>query len=444
MLHASIDSADAARGNLNWLFVLRNLLITAASLIVVITVYDLGVPLPTNPLWGIIATMVAVNCLTWFRLQDVRPVTELELFLHLCLDALSITGLLYFAGGATNPMAWFLLLPLIITATVLPQRYTWYMMLLACGGYTLLISYYHPLPPIPVAKVVKTDRLPLDLLEQRRRFELHAFGTWVGFVFSAGLVAYFVVEMANTLRERERKLAEVREQTLRDERVVALGTLAAGAAHEMGTPLGTMAILVQELLEDYVGREHERLRQRLLIFKDQIERCKNALAVISASAGQVRAESGHLEEVYRYLEKLVQQWRQQRPGTRLKFQVGEADAKAKIIAERTLSHALINILNNAADVSPEVVELKAQWNLSRLELLIIDQGPGISPGLTHELGRYPVVSTKQGLGVGLFLSYATVERLGGTIEMKSMPEGGTRTRITLPLLTQRAQEEGHE
>lgn len=444
MLHISIDSSDAARGNLKWLFVLRNLWITAASLIVVITVYDIGVPLPTNPLWGIIATMVAVNCLTWFRLQDVRPVTELELFLHLCLDALSITGLLYFTGGATNPMAWFLLLPLIITATVLPQRYTWYMMLLACGGYTLLISYYYPLPPIPVAKVVKTDRLPLELLEQRRGFELHAFGTWAGFVFSAGLVAYFVVEMANTLRERERKLAEVREQTLRDERVVALGTLAAGAAHEMGTPLGTMAILVQELLEDYVGREHERLRQRLLIFKDQIERCKNALAVMSASAGQVRAESGHVEEVYRYLEKLVQQWRQQRPGTRLKVQVGETDAKAKIIAERTLSHALINILNNAADVSPEVVELRARWSLYRLELLIIDQGPGVSPGLTHELGRHPVVSSKQGLGVGLFLSYATVERLGGMIEMESMPEGGTRTRITLPLLIQRAHEESHE
>lgn len=443
MLRVSIDSADAVRGNLKWLFVLRNLLITATSLIVVITVYDLGVPLPTNPLWGIIATMMAVNCLTWFRLQDMRPVTELELFLHLCLDALSITGLLYFAGGATNPMAWFLLLPLIITATVLPQRYTWYMMLLVCGSYTVLISYYHPLPPIPVA-VVKTDRLPLELVEQRRGFELQAFGTWAGFVFSASLVAYFVVEMANTLRERERKLAEVREQTLRDERVVALGTLAAGAAHEMGTPLGTMAILVQELLEDYGGFEHERLRQRLLIFKDQIERCKNALAVMSASAGQVRAESGRVEEVYRYLEKLVQQWRQQRSNAKLRFQVEEADTQAKILAERTLSHALINILNNAADVSPEVIELRARWNKSRLELVIVDRGPGISPGLTHQLGRQPVVSSKQGLGVGLFLAYTTIERLGGRIEMESVLEGGTRTRITLPLLTQRVYEESYE
>ncbi|MCX8050215.1 MAG: ATP-binding protein [Methylohalobius sp.] len=431
----SIDSADAARANLNWLFVLRNLLILATSLILVIAVYDLGAKLPTNPLWGIIATMLAGNCLTWLRLQEGRPVVELELFLHLCLDALCISGLLYFAGGATNPMAWFLLLPLIITATVLPQRYTWYMMLLVCSSYTLLIFHYHPLQPLPVAKVIQTDRLPLDLRESHQRFELHVFGTWAGFVFSAGLVAYFVVEMANTLRERERKLAEVREQALRDERVVALGTLAAGAAHEIGTPLGTMAILVQELLEDYAGREHEGLRRRLLICKDQIERCKNALAVMSASAGEVRAESGHAEEVHRYLEKLVQQWRQQRPGARLQFKVEEAQAGARIVAERTLSHALLNILNNAADVSPQAIELRARWSQSRLELSVIDQGPGISVGLTRELGQRPVASSKQGLGVGLFLAYTTVERLGGVIVMESLPQGGTQTRITLPLLT---------
>ncbi|GAB4356877.1 MAG: ATP-binding protein [Methylohalobius crimeensis] len=443
MLYPSIDSADAARRNLKWLFVLRNLLITGDALIIGITVYDLGVPLPINPLWGIISVMVAVNCLTWYRLQEKRPVTELELFCHLCLDALGITGLLYFAGGTSNPMAWFLLLPLIITATVLPQRYTWYMVFLACGAYTFLIAYYHPLPPLPVAEV-QTDRLPLELLEDYPGFGLRAFGTWVGFVFSAGLVAYFVVEMANTLRERERRLAEAREQSLRDEQVVALGTLAAGAAHEIGTPLGTMTILVQELLEDYPGGEHAELRQRLLIFKDQIERCKNALAVMSASAGQRRAESGHMEEVRRYLEKLVQQWRQQYSGARLKFQVTKEDPRAKIIAERTLSHALINILNNAAEVSPEMVELTASWDCYRLELLIIDQGPGINPGLTQQLGRYPVVSSKQGLGVGLFLSYATVERLGGEIEMQSLPAGGTRTHIQLPLLNQHAEEESDE
>ncbi len=436
MIHLPLDPALAARRNLHWLFVLRNLLISAAILIILVTVYGIGIPLDTDPLWGVIAFMAVVNCLTWFKLQQHAPVTELELFGHLCLDALSIAALLYFSGGATNPMAWFLLLPLIITATVLPQHYTWYMMMLTTGCYSILITHYHPVPPLPVAEIKDTHLLPPEHLDQRR-FELHTFGTWVGFVFSAGLVAYFVVEMANTLRERERKLSEVREQGLRDERVVALGTLAAGAAHEMGTPLATMTILVQELLEEYGGLEHEDLRHRLMIFKDQIDRCKNALSVMSASAGHMRAEAGHAEEVHRYLEKLVSQWRQQRPETRLMFHVGEeSEPRACILAEQTLNHALINILNNAADVSPDKIELRARWNRSRLELIVIDHGPGISPVLTETLGKQPVASKKQGLGVGLFLAYATVERLGGSIEMQSAQEGGTLIRIILPLIIQ--------
>ena len=435
MLQVPLHSADAARQNLHWLFVLRNLLIGAEIVIILVTVYGIGVPLNTDPLWGIIALVVALNCLTWYRLQHGHPVAEWELFAHLCLDAIAITGLLYFAGGATNPMAWFLLLPLIITATVLPQHYTWYMMLLTCGCYTVLIFHYHPLPAIPVAEVVDPELLPPET-RQDRRFELHTFGTWVGFVFSAGLVAYFVVEMANTLRERERRLARIREQALRDERLVALGTLAAGAAHEMGTPLGTMAILLQELLEDYDGEEHSQLRQRLLIFKDQIERCKTALSIMSASAGQIRAESGHVEEVRRFLERLVGRWRQQRPQSKLHLEIpAGTDARARILAEHTLMHALLNILNNAADVSREPITLRAWWNLKRLELAVIDQGPGIEPSLRYQLGRQPVVSKKHGLGVGLFLAYATIERLGGEIDMEQLPEGGFCTRIRLPLLS---------
>ncbi len=441
MLQIPLHSAEAARRNLHWLFVLRNLLIVAEVVIILVTVYGIGVPLNTDPLWGIIALVVALNCLTWYRLQHEYPVAEWELFAHLCLDAVIITALLYFAGGATNPMAWFLLLPLIITATVLPQRYTWYMMLLTCGGYTVLIFHYHPLPSIPVAEVVDPTLLPPEAGE-RQRFELHAFGTWVGFVFSAGLVAYFVVEMANTLRERERRLAEIREQALRDERLVALGTLAAGAAHEMGTPLGTMAILLQELLEDYGGEEHAELRQRLLIFKDQIERCKTALSIMSASAGQVRAEAGHMEEVRRFLEKLVSRWRQQRPHGKLQLEIApETDGQARILAEHTLIHALLNILNNAADVSSEPVVLRAWWNRRRLELVVIDQGPGIEPNLRRQLGRQPVASKKQGLGVGLFLAYATIERLGGEIDMERLSQGGFCTRIRLPLLNCRERHE---
>ena len=150
-------------------------------------------------------------------------------------------------------------------------------------------------------------------------FEQHVFGMWFGFVLSAGLISYFVVGMANTLRERDRKLAEAREQALRDERLVALGTLAAGAAHELGTPLGTMAILTRELRDDYPITQFNDLHSKLSILRDQVDRCKEALSVISASTGEARAESGHPMAVDCYLREMIDQWSNQRPDVALEY-----------------------------------------------------------------------------------------------------------------------------
>jgi two-component system sensor histidine kinase RegB len=264
--------------------------------------------------------------------------------------------------------------------------------------------------------------------------QLHVFGMWFGFVFSAVLVAYFVVEMANTLRERERRLAEAREQALRSERVVALGTLAAGAAHEMGTPLGTMAILIHELEQEYQTTEFESLREKMKILRSQVSRCKNALAVMSASAGEARAEEGRAMQLTRYLDEVVESWRQQKSTAKLVYRFRTRANPPSIIAEVTLTQALINILNNAAEVSPQEITLYARWSLEQAIIEITDQGPGIAPALSAHLGKAPITTKEHGLGVGLFLAFSTIERLGGSIAMLPQREGGTRTVITLPLL----------
>jgi two-component system sensor histidine kinase RegB len=353
---------------------------------------------------------------------------------HLACDVLAITCILYFTGGATNPIAWFFLLPLIIAATVLPQAFTWYLVVFASACYTVLMGYYEPLPKI-VPMTLNEDMPPhLHAMMEHHDIELHVFGMWFGFVFSAVLVAYFVVGMADTLRARERKLAEVREQALRNERVVALGTLAAGAAHEMGTPLGTMAILIHDLEQEYEQADCPEMLDKMKILREQVNRCKEALSVMSASAGEMRAESGHVMPVSRYLDEVVENWRQQRPGSPLEYLKQGYEPGPNILAERTLTHALINILNNAADVSPERIELRARWTFEYVILAIHDEGPGIAPAVSARLGKAPVSSKEHGLGVGLFLAFAVIERLGGRIEMLPRDEGrGTLTRITLPL-----------
>ncbi|MFO1418636.1 MAG: ATP-binding protein [Methylotetracoccus sp.] len=429
------DSDQSARKNLHWLFVLRTLLLGVEAMVIMLSVYGLDIPLRQMPLWGILTILGCLNWLTWIRLGSSPPVTELELFAQIGVDVLAITAILYFTGGATNPMAWFFLLPLIIAATVLPQFYTWYLVIFASACYTILIGYYQPLPEMQAMTLPSDIPLSMHGYMEHHDIQLHVFGMWFGFVFSAVLVAYFVVEMANTLRERERRLAEAREHALRSERVVALGALAAGAAHEMGTPLGTMAILIHELEQEYEGADFANLREKMQILRDQVGRCKNALSVMSASAGEARAEEGRRMQLTRYLDEVIDSWRRQKPSVKLDHRVRTASSPPLIVAELTLTQALINILNNAAEVSPKGISMEVRWNKDRALIEIDDHGPGISPSLSAHLGKAPITTKEHGLGVGLFLAFSTIERLGGAIAMVPRAEGGTRTTVTLPLLS---------
>jgi two-component system sensor histidine kinase RegB len=430
-----IIPATDSRQNLRWLFVLRNLMMFGEALVIFISLYGLNFPLREVPLWGILTLLGVFNWWTWLRLSSLEPIAEIELFIQLSVDVLAITAILYFTGGATNPIAWFFLLPLIITATVLPQEYTWYMVIFTSGCYTLLMGFYEPLPEIaPQTLHGDGTHLMHAAMMQGHDLELHVFGMWFGFVFSAVLVAYFVVEMANTLRERERRLAEAREQSLRSERVVALGTLAAGAAHEIGTPLGTMAILIHEIENECECADNGELLEKMKILREQVARCKQALSVMSATAGEIRAEAGHVMPLTAYLDATVESWRRQRRKAVLDYRQAGPLPPPCILAEQTLTHALINILNNAADVSPQGIELIVRWDQERATLRIIDHGPGIAPTVSERLGKAPVTTKEQGLGVGLFLAFATIERLGGHIKMAPRPEGGTCTTILLPLV----------
>ena len=419
----------------------------SAVLLIILAVYGLDIRLPEHQLWLVVLSTGAVNIYTSMRLETDDPVTELEIFSQISIDVFIIAGLLYLTGGASNPITWVFLLPLIITAIMLPQAYAWYMVILTTSLYTMLIAFNVPLPSIephmPDPAMQYSDMPHYIMLQHahtmndKSYFSLHMFGMWFGFVFSAGLVAFFVVELARTLRDQERSLAEARENALRDERVIALGTLAASAAHDMGTPLGTMAIVTHELEQEYPGQRYPDLHEKMLIMQQQINRCKQALSVMSASAGEMRAESGGVILLTDYIDDVINQWRTHKPGAKLNFFINSNVAPdAKIIAERTLTHSLINILNNAAEASPAElgIEFHASWDSEHITIKILDFGSGFPPELVEFAGKQPVVSKKRGLGVGLFLTYSTINRLGGKINLYNNESSGACVEITLPLL----------
>lgn len=452
MLSHILPKAEISiRENLRWLYILRNLMLFAVTFAVFIAVNGLSINLPQNQLWLAIFAISILNLYTWLRLRTPEEVTEHEIFSQICMDVLALAYLLYLTGGASNPIIWVFLLPLIVTAIMLPQAYAWNMVIITSCVYTVLIAYNVPLPAVEphmahpaMAEMTPEMSLQMHLMNDRRYFNLHVFGMWFGFVFSAGLVAFFVVELSKTLKERERNLADARESALRDERVVSLGTLAASAAHDMGTPLGTIAILTHEMAEELSEHRYPDLHQKLLIVQQQIDRCKQALSVMSASAGEMRAESGKVMLVSEYIDEVLSQWRTHKAATRLKLFISPSvHINAHIIAERTVTHSIINILNNAAEASPvdAGIEFHVEWDEDVLGLKIRDFGPGLPAEFIEFAGHQPVKSNKQGMGVGLFLTYTTIKRLGGDIHFNNLATGGACVEISLPLLTKESMHE---
>ncbi len=434
----------SAKENLQWLFILRNLMIGGESLFLLISIDVLNIQLHESALWLTILAIASFNLYTWMRLKTDIPVTEMEIFSQLVVDVLAIAALLYLTGGATNPFTWIFLLPVILTAIILPHAYTWYMVILTTTLYTALIPYHATLieiePHLMLSESADFMHSMQHNVQDTEFLNFHIFGMWFGFVCSAGLVAFFSVELSKTIKAGERTIADAREKSIQDSSLISLASLAASAAHDMGTPLGTMAIIVHELKDEKRPISTKEMQEKMQIMQDQIRRCKQALSVMSSSAGEIRADSGHLTVFTSYLDDVINQWRNQQPGMKINFIINPlAPLNSLILAEKTLTHALINILNNAAQVTLQKKGFDFSVTPCSIEnfigIQIRDYGPGIPKKLLQKLGNEPIKSDA-GLGVGLFLSCSTIRRMGGSVEVTNAPTGGACINIILPVDSQ--------
>jgi two-component system sensor histidine kinase RegB len=404
------------KADLRRLFVLRNVAIVGQVATVATVVGILDMPLPVRGIAVLIGALALFNALTWLRLHTSWQVSHRVFFMQLLVDVLALSGLLYFAGGATNPFVSLYLIPLIISATVLTSRATWALSAITIVCYTVLMRSYVPLP-----------HMHMDMSQ----FGMHVFGMWLGFVLSAGVIAYFVVGMGKTLRQRDHALAAAREHALRDSQLVELGTLAASTAHELGTPLGTMALITTELTEEYSDRD-PLLRDRLAALHAQIDRCKSALSTLAVSSGGVRLAGGGPMAVDGYLYSLYIDWQQANPGVSVQTDWAGTQPSPSILVDRTLSQAITNILDNAADASPFAVEWEAHWDHEEFVMEIRDRGPGLTSEARQHVGKMPYSEKPGGLGLGLFLAHAIISRFGGSVTLFDRDGGGSCTRVLLP------------
>lgn len=420
----NVEGLPANLANMKRLYWLRNVAIAGQLSALCIAYFLLELEHPYTLLLVVVNTLILFNTYVWLRIKLADPVTEQEFFWHLTFDTCILTLLLGLSGGASNPFVYTYLVPLTIAATLLSKRYTWLIAAITIGCYSVLMTLW-----------TSPDTQMMDHSSHTAMsegFTLHIFGMWFGFIFSAALIAYFIVSMRNALNKQQQALAAIHEQRLEDERLIALGTLATSTAHELGTPLGTIQLISAELEEENLSFD-ERLEAASII-KSQLIRCKEALAVLTTTTGETQAHQGSLVPVDQYLAQLEQNWQASRPSCPLRTYWLENTQHAMIIADTTLEHAFLNILNNAADASPQGIEWHLAWNNEQLQIDIIDFGPGLQKNdwkTTHQSGS----EKNNGLGIGLFLSRSVIERFGGHLSLrnKPTPQTGVIATIQLPL-----------
>jgi two-component system sensor histidine kinase RegB len=390
--------------SLRQLVLLRNCTIVGQILAIAAVARGLLIPLPLPALVSVTGFLVLFNLWTFWRLQRPWPASELEVLGQIVVDIGALTSLLYFSGGAANPFAGLFLVPLAITAVSLPRSYAWRVASLTAACYLFLIFLHVPLDPQP----------------------LLATGSWVTFAVSAALIAHFVAAISGLSRKHERFLD--------NESLVRMGALAAGAAHELRSPLTTMAVLVDEMAQHQDADGFGKLAENLRIMSGQIEACRGILCALVAYGQNALVNDERIEPVGTFLHESIAKWRLLRPSAKLEFRWTEVQPAARISTDGGLRQALLSLLNNAADASPQQVEMDCACDSGNLRILIEDRGPGIAPELEDMLGE-PFFTTKrdQGAGIGLLLAKTAIHSAGGSLTLCNRRGGGARAEVMLPL-----------
>jgi two-component system sensor histidine kinase RegB len=405
--------------NMRQLIQLRWIAVVGQVVTIAVVNYGFHIHLPLREMSVVLICLVAFNIASMLRWRTHHEVTNGELFFALLVDVATLTGQLYLSGGATNPFSFLYLLQVILGAVLLRAWSVWTMVGITAACFTGLTIFYEPLP------------LPLDYYGML--LGPYIEGTLICFALNASLLVIFITRINRNLRARDARLADLRERAAEEEHIVRMGLLASGAAHELGTPLSTVCVILGDWRRMSSIAADAQMLEEIDEMEAQVQRCKNIVSGILLSAGEARGESPVATTIRTFLDDLVKEWRETRPVTRFTYE-NRFGQDLPIVSDSAIKQMIHNVLDNALEASPDWVGLDVAHEGDALKLTVTDAGPGFPPEMLAQLGKpYQSSKDKPGAGLGLFLVSNVARTLHGSVSAHNRSEGGAIVTLTLPL-----------
>jgi two-component system sensor histidine kinase RegB len=419
-----VPSPEAHRIHLAWLVQLRWGELFGQLIAVLLVDLALKIRLPLLSLFVVLGTEAASNVLfmQWSR-RATRSDSAL-LALPMALDILLLTALLFLTGGPFNPFSFLYLVHVALGAVVLSPPFTWGLVGLSLLSFGMLFVGERWLPGALFTQLNHADQM-----------RMHMQGMWFAFAVAAVFITYFVTRLRHSLAQRDLELARARSLASQSEKLASLATLATGAAHELSTPLSTIAVIAKELERTLQAAAQETAQHDAKLIRREVERCREILQRMAADAGQ----SAELDERPMSVQELLSSAVEGLPRARDVRLAVSSEAGACVLRgqAQATAQALRGVLKNALQASPpdKQVEVEAQLIAGQCRIGVHDFGAGMSDDVLARAGE-PFFTTKdpgEGMGLGLFLTRVVVERVGGQLSIRSAPGRGTSAVLTLPI-----------
>ncbi|MBZ9938934.1 sensor histidine kinase [Mesorhizobium sp. BR1-1-16] len=404
--------------NLLLLVQLRWLAVIGQVLTILYVHFVLAIALPLAAMAAVLGFLVLLNIISLLRQSRRQAISNSELFLELMLDVGALTLQLYLSGGASNPFVSLYLLQVILGAVLVDAWSAWMLVLVTSGCFLFLTVSFRALD-MPHAHG--------ELLG------LHIQGMFICHVLAATLLVFFVTRIQHNLKARDSRLAELRQRSVEEDHIVRMGLLASGAAHELGTPLSTLSVILSDWQRmPQLGADPE-IAGEIAEMQSQLDRCKAIVSGILISSGDARGEGTIRTTATRFLDETVGEWRESRSPAVIDYS-NLIEPDAAIISDTALKQVIFNILDNALEASPGWIGVVTGRQADTIVIAVSDAGPGFEPDMLETIGKpYRSSKGRPGGGLGLFLVVNVIRKLGGTVAAENGADGGACVTLALPL-----------